>query len=96
MTPEMLRVQELGCRYKRNICTTETRVKPIFHESNGKVPLMSVNGACMKESLRGNRREVLERVMKYWLRLLETDEASNRRRTETAKKERGKQAAEQN
>jgi hypothetical protein len=50
----------------------------------------------MKESGRGNRGEVLERVMKYWLRLLETNEASVRRRTETAKEEGGNQPAEQN
>lgn len=57
---------------------------------------MSANGAYMKESGRGNRGEVLERVMKYWLRLLETNEASVRRRTETAKEEGGNQPAEQN
>jgi hypothetical protein len=48
----------------------------------------------MKESGRGNwREEVLERVVKYWSRLLETDEASIRRRTKTAKKDKGETAS---
>lgn len=57
---------------------------------------MSANGACMKESGRGNRREVLRRVMEYWFRLLETHEATIKRRTETAEEEVEKQPAEQN
>jgi hypothetical protein len=38
---------------------------------------MSADGACVKELGRANRKEkVLERVLKYWLSLLGTDETN--------------------
>jgi hypothetical protein len=40
-------------------------------------PTAAANGACVKELGRTNRKEkVLERVFKYWKRLLEMEESS--------------------
>jgi hypothetical protein len=38
------------------------------------VPLISANGICVKElGMRNRKEKLLDRVMKHWLRLLETN-----------------------
>jgi hypothetical protein len=54
------------------------------------VPLTPANGACVKELGKRNRKEkVLEKVKKYWSRLLEKDETNPLGKTINSKKMRG-------
>jgi hypothetical protein len=54
------------------------KVDELFCERVMEVPLTSQNGACVKELGRLYRKEtILERIMKCWLRFLETDETNS-------------------